>query len=115
MVPANSAKSSISFFRKCIARPTPCFPKRPAWKAKPWRLPDWRWRSKRRSKNCANRYKTSNERRDSERAAGLDSIGALRLRQIYAGAEDSRAAGHHAFDLLYYQAASSDGVQWEML
>src|SRR5207253_8592697 len=63
------------------------------------------WRSRRRSKNCANRYRTSNERGDRQRAAGVDCLGAFGLWKIDLGAKDSRAARHHAFDLLYYQAA----------
>ena len=54
-------KNSIFFSKKCTAKQTLCFPKHPASKAKPSPLPAYRWKLNRRSKNCANRYRTSNE------------------------------------------------------
>src|SRR5208337_7141 len=105
----------IFCFRKCSARRTPCFPKRPAWKAKLWRSRGSRWRSKRKSRNCGNRCRTSNERDKRGCTAGGDRVRAVGLGEIDAGAEGIGAAGDDAFDILHHQAPAGDRGHWKML
>jgi len=43
-------KTGFSFARDAARSEHPVVQKRPAWKTKRWRSPDWRWRSRRRSR-----------------------------------------------------------------
>src|SRR5208283_1232293 len=101
-MPANSAKNLIFCSRKCTAKPIPCFLKHPAWRAKRWRLPAFLSKSKPKSKNCGNRCRTSNERAKNGFAAGVDRVGALGLRKIDLGSEDSGAARNHVLGVIYH-------------
>src|SRR5271166_5348161 len=101
-MPENLARNSIFCSRRCIAKPIRCSLKRRAWKAKRSRLPASLWKSKRKSKNCGNRCRTSNERGKGGIAAGTDRVGAVRLWKIYLGATDSGAAGNDVFSVVYH-------------
>src|SRR5262245_3402255 len=115
MAQANSARSWISSYKKCIVRRTRCFRKHPAWKVKRWPSLVWDSRSKRKSKNIGSRYRTSNKRRTCKQADGVDRFRAIGIRKIDISTADFANAGNDGFEVLYYQAASHYGIKREML
>ncbi len=98
-----------------VARPIRCCPKRPAWKARRWQSRAWHWRSRRRSRNCGSRYKTSNEHGDRDCAAGVDRVGAVGIGKIDFGAANPGTPRDDAFDLMYYTVAPGDRGPREVL
>src|SRR5258708_7023547 len=114
MARASSARNWIFFSRRCTAKQTPCFRKRPAWRAKRWPSPVCRWKFAQRSKSCANRCRTSNDSGERGCTAGADRVRPFRLGQVDAGAESFGAARDHAFGVVYHKAPPRDRGQWEV-
>src|SRR5882762_1196791 len=113
--PANSAKNWIFCCRRCTAKQTPCYRRLLASKLKRGPSPVCPWKFARKSKSCANRCRTSNDRAERRCAAGDHCFRSFRLWEVDVGAKSFGAAWHHAFGFVYYQAASPDRGQWEML
>jgi hypothetical protein len=109
---ATSARSSIFFCRKCSAKRTRCSRKLPATKRKGSKSRGSRSKSNPRSKSCASRFRTSNER---PRAARPDRLGAFWLGEVHAGGKDSGAARDDAIDFVHYAAAAQDGRRRQMV
>src|SRR5580704_6323142 len=103
---ATSARSSIFFCRKCSAKRTRCSRKLQATKRKDSKSRGSLLKSSPRSKSCASRFKTSNER---PRAARADCLGAIWLGEVHAGGKDSGAARDDAVDFVHYAPAAQDG------
>jgi len=65
-------------------------------------------RSKRRLKNCASRYKTSNECGTRKQSDGSDRFRAIGLGEIDLGPAHFADAGDDGIEVMYYQAAPRD-------
>src|SRR2546426_4838741 len=101
-LPEKRARNSISCCRKCSARPTPCCRRRRESKPKGWPSRTWRWRSSPRSRNSANRRRTSNSDAGSETTAGVHRLRAFGVWQVHFSAETSGIARHDAIRFVHY-------------
>src|SRR6266850_7402935 len=112
---ANSVRNWIFCCRRCTAKQTPCYRRLLVSKLKRWPSPACPWKFARKSKSCANRCRTSNDRAQRRCTAGADRVRSFRLGEVDVGAKSFGAARNHAVSLVYYPAPSRDRGQREML